>query len=130
MAPRSNCSSRAWRTAALVAGLVSCTDDPATFPVRLHAKLQSGDAVGVERLLTPASRPLWRALRTARGDAGVGLGLTASPPELLGVAPQGSRLVLSVRSAGVERDWVLVSDGGRYRLDLNETSIRRPWNLP
>lgn len=79
-------------------------------------------------MLTQTSRPLWRALRTARGDAGVGLGTTAKAPELLGVSPNGSRIVLNVRSAGIERDWVLVSDGGHYRLDLNETSIRRPWN--
>ncbi len=130
MALPSSCNSRRWLTALLTVAVVGCAEDPATFPARLHAALNGGDADAVDRLLTPQSRPLWRALRIARGDTGVGIGLSGPPPELRTMTPQGTRMLLTVRAGGVERDWVLVREGDGYLLDLNETSIRRPWNLP
>ncbi len=130
MALRFSCNSRVWGGAALAIGLIACAGDPADLPAEMHDALRTGDVAAVERLLTAPSRPLWRALRIARGDRGVGLGLAGQPPVVRNVAPQGSRLVLTVHAGTVERDWVLVNEGDRYRLDLNETSIRRPWNLP
>ena len=115
---------------ALAAGLGGCARGPEMLPNDLEAALQSGNQSAVFELITANSRPYLAALSSARGKAGVGLGTITQPTVIKTISPSGTRMVLEVGAGAMVRDWVLVREGGRWRLDLNETAVRRPWNLP
>jgi hypothetical protein len=36
-------------------------------------------------------------------------------------------MVAAVRVGNAKREWVLVQEGGAWRLDVFETALRRPW---
>lgn len=96
----------------------------------IDAALRSGDREAIARHLTVASRPLVAAM------AGVAVpgqpspfvaAAGARPLQVHAVAIEGQRAVVTVRAGQVERQWVLHQEQGAWRLDLFETSLRRPW---
>ena len=111
-------------------GLGGCARGPELLPSDLETALKNGNQSAVFELITVSSRPYLAALTSARGKAGVGLGTITQPTVIKKISPSGTRLVLEVSAGAMVRDWVLVREGGRWRLDLNETAVRRPWNLP
>ena len=108
----------------------ACVHEPAEFVADLEAALSTGDVQAVMPLLTVASRPLVGALVQVRGKAGAGLKVPRTRAAVKSLSQQGTRLVLQVQADGLERDWMLVQEGGNWRLDLLETAVRRPWNAP
>ena len=80
----------------------------------------------VEPLLTRESRALWRAMAACGGDFLPRAG--KRPIQVAGVqALDGVGVLVTVRGGPVTRDWVLVQEDGEWRLDLLQTSARRPW---
>jgi hypothetical protein len=112
-----------------VLGAAGCASDPATFPTRLERALASGQVEQVERLLSRESRPLFRAMTatSARRDGPFALLTPKQTVRTLGIQRGESGVLLSVQVGSEVRDWVLVDEGGDYRLDLMATSARRPW---
>ena len=127
---RRNWSVRVIQLSACVLLASACTQQPSAFPKQLDSALATGQLSAVLPLLTTASRPLLAALVQARGLAQCGLTMSGKASELQGEAAQGSRRVLQMQADGLSRDWVLVHEGGAWRLDLLETAVRRPWNAP
>ncbi len=116
---------------AALLSLSACQDEASTFPQRLERALASGSPTAIEPLLTQASRPHFRAMvaSSSRKGGPFSLGPVRAPSAIVKVQAGEGGTVLSVRAAGVTRDWVLVHEEGALRLDLMATSARRPWNL-
>ena len=115
-----------------VLGLSACQQTPQEYVGELEQALGSGDVERVAQLLTPESRPVYRAL-VAAGSA------TSAPspfaPRSVEGAATVSRVVaidngvmIELRVGETQREWVLTSAGGRYRLDLLATATRRPYS--
>lgn len=113
----------------LALALASCAAGPELLPDRVHAALQSGRVSEALPLVTVASRPYLLALAAARGPGVIGFGPLPQPSAIRKITAQGSRLVLEVAAGNTAREWVLVNEDGQWRIDLLETSVRRPWNL-
>ncbi|MBI5607933.1 MAG: hypothetical protein HY902_03540 [Deltaproteobacteria bacterium] len=110
--------------------LTACQSTPEQTCLALDQALHRRDLEAVHRLVTRASVPavdvLWRA-----GDAQSSpLRLPAQAPNVTvkAVRSQGVRQIATVARGSVEREWVLLEEDGRWRLDLFETALRRPWS--
>jgi hypothetical protein len=114
---------------AVALSVAGCASDPSTFPTRLERAIASGQVDQVERLLTRESRPLFLAMTatSARRDGPFALLTPKQTVRTLGVQRGENGVLLSVQVGSEVRDWVLVEEGGDYRLDLMATSARRPW---
>ena len=115
----------------MVAALAACGGGPETVPAALHAALAAGDDAVVDALLTARSRPIVAALRAVDSANHFGLGGMnggAKAPEVTAGRATEQGMTLQVRAAGVEREWLVVREGGRWRLDLLGTAARRSWN--
>lgn len=116
----------------LALGLAACQSSPEQTCLALDQALHRRDLDAVHQLVTRASLPavdvLWRA-----GQAqGSPLRLRADAPYLAvkAVRTQGVRQIATVAQGAAEREWVLIAEDGRWRLDLFETALRRPWSDP
>jgi hypothetical protein len=118
---------------ALALALSGCQGDPAAAVAQLEAALQHGNRSELLGLVTRASRPVVAAAWAAGGPM-----LAVVPPKVpvavVGVQRGEASAVVTVRAGAgagaVQREWVLVPEDGRWRLDLMATSSRRPWGAP
>jgi len=127
-------------TSLLCAG---CQQSPRAFVAAFDAALASEDPDRVAGLLTPASRPIFRAMiGTPKGpapDPQTGVAAQAgerpfaprapgTPTELLAVRAQSDGSLLLQVSGGEEpREWVVRPTAGVLQLDLLATSARTTW---
>lgn len=109
-----------------------CAETPEAFVARFEQALASGDSARVEGLLTPDSRPLYRAMVASAaadgGDNPFAPRPMTRPATVRSVVEMEDAVMIRVQAQGIEREWVLARVGGRHRLDLLATSSRRPWS--
>ena len=118
--------------------LAACAQPPETLPLRLHDALVRGDDAAVLGLIDHNNRPLVQAMLQVPADARGrrffrALGQGAQPPRVVKVDAGEAGLTLTVRAesdATRTREWVLVREGGDWRLDLSATAARRSWDTP
>jgi hypothetical protein len=113
--------------------VLGCQGDPAAVVAQVEVALRHGDRGELLALVTRASRPVVAAAWAAGGSM-----LAVTPPKtpvaVVAVQPGEVSAVVTLRAGvgadAVQREWVLVQEDGRWRLDLMATSSRRPWGAP
>ncbi len=112
--------------------LPACHTSPEKTCLDLDQALHQRDLQAVHQLVTRASLPavdvLWRA--GERENSPLRLKAEAPVLSIRSVRSQGVRQIATVAQGPTEREWVLIEEDGRWRLDLFETALRRPWNDP
>lgn len=114
----------------------ACAQPPETFPERFHAALASGDPAQVTALVERNSRPLVLSmLQVPRGQGPQPYVLPDAPsavPRVLRIDAGEAALTLTVSDSPDprrSREWVLVREGGDWKLDLTATAARRAWEM-
>ncbi len=109
--------------------LAGCAPDPAQTVAALDQALRQDDLPALLPLLSDRSRHLVEASWHAadRGRNPFRLPKDSPAIEVSSLNAQSGRMVASVTVGKVQREWVLVQQGGRWRLDVFETALRRPW---
>lgn len=128
-----------WRglvPALLVALLqLGCASGPDAFVQQWQAAVRTGNPKNILPLVSASSRPLVAAM-LATGAKDLVPATQRHALEVVSMQPDdalepGKGYILQVRAAGdpasPQRDWVLVAEDGGFRLDLQATSLRRPW---
>lgn len=117
---------RTWRLlgALVTLAVLGCEPGPETFVARFDAAVASGDLAQVLPMLTADSRSLVQALQTG-GAKPFALPAKVGPTQVVERRRVQRGLLLRVRSGERTASWILVQEGGGWRLDLLATASRR-----
>lgn len=114
--------------AAMLMLLGACGRSPEQTAQDLDAALRRDDLAAVLPLVSERSRALVQSAWQLGGAKNpFRLPAGAAAVQIEGVEAQSGRMIAAVRVGNAKREWVLVQEGGAWRLDVFETALRRPW---